>query len=334
MLAILIPLWHRASFMTAFFHFLPAAVWRVPRMLVVLALLWWAGSVRAQAVTEPDPVKSGEEDAVKLPPVSEIRPIHVPFLDDKLTKEQKLRRVNIVSTLGTVLYGFAFWDYGDPKYKFTDEGWFGENTRYGGADKTGHAYSSYVASEIFSALYESWGYSRPRASLYGAASGMSMFTLIEVGDGASRHGFSVGDLVMDATGVCLSYARRRMPALENLVDFRVEYFPSDAVLKEGQTDLATDYSGYKYLLALKLSGIPAFERNFLQYVEVHGGYYTRGYLNEDEDHDSDRERILYAGLALNLSRIFEQQGFRKTSTFLSYYQPPYTYLEAGEDLNK
>ena len=297
-------------------------------------MLLWTGSVCARAMTEPAPVKSGEENAVELPEVAGRRPIHLPFLDDKLTKEQKLRRANIATTLGTVLYGFAFWDYGDPRYKFVDEGWFGEHTRYGGADKAGHAYSAYVASELFSAVYESWGYTRSRAALYGGASSMSMFTLIEVGDGASKHGFSVGDLVMDAAGVGLSYARRRVPALEKLVDFRVEYFPSDAVLEEGQMDLATDYSGYKYLLALKLSGLPACQRNFLQYVEVHGGYYTRGYLNEDEERDLDRERVLYAGLALNLSRIFEKQGFRRTSTFLKYYQPPFTYLEAGENLNK
>ncbi len=45
----------------------------------------------------------------------------------------------------------------------------------------------------------------------------------------------------------------------------------------------TDYSGQRYLLALKLSGFERFSRTPLRLVELHAGYYARGFTKEEED---------------------------------------------------
>ena len=92
----------------------------------------------------------------------------------------------------------------------------------------------------------------------------------------------------------------------------------------------TDYEHQKYLLAFKLDGVPALRHGPLDYLELHLGYYARGYGGSDS---SLTERNAYVGVALNLSRLFDEQGWRRSSTLLRYYQPPHTSLQLRNDLN-
>jgi len=242
------------------------------------------------------------------------------------TKEQKLLALNAATTAIIAAYGLQFWDYGGQGWKWENEGWFGKNTQYGGADKVGHAYTAYLATLGYAYLYERWGYDRDRADLYGALSSMAAFTLIEVGDALSKNGFSPEDIVADAAGVVFGYLRRRSPTFKRLVDCRVEYWPSETVTKGGRNDLATDYSGYKYLLALKLEGIKPLRSTPLQYLELHFGYYTRGYVNGDEAFFDEATRHAYVGFGINIAHVLRRLGLRKGPGFFEYYQPPKTYI--------
>ena len=244
------------------------------------------------------------------------------------SKERKALLLN-VAVIGTVAtYGLVNWDYGTASFQTVNEGWFGKRTSFGGADKVGHAYSAHLAAVGFASLYEGWGYERERADRYGAYTALGGFTLIEIGDGLSKNGFSYEDLIVDSTGIAFCYLRRRYPEIGRYVDFRAEYFPSEAVTKGGRKDIATDYSGFKWLLALKLGGFERLEDTWMQYLEFHVGYYTRGFLNADRPYYDDKSRHLYAGIGFNLSRLFRKKGYGKTATFLNFYQVPYTYLEA------
>jgi hypothetical protein len=158
--------------------------------------------------------------------------------------------------------------------------------------------------------------------------------MIEVADATSRHGFSVEDLVLDTLGAFTGYLRREYPGFERRVDFRVEYFPSYGSLRGEDTDYASDYSGYKYLMAFKGDGFDSTSSTWLKYFELHCGYYTRGYQSQDGDHYGDPSRSLYAAVGLNLAHLFDQGGWHGTATFLRYYQPPYTYLPMDYDLDE
>jgi hypothetical protein len=264
----------------------------------------------------------------ELPPIPELEPEEEPW-----TKEQKLLALNAGTTAIIAAYGLQFWDYGGANFQTKDEGWFGQNTAYGGADKLGHAYAAYLATLGFSALYEHWGYERHDADLYGAISSMTAFTLIEVGDGFSKNGFSSEDIVVNTAGILFGYARRRIPALGRFVDFRVEYFPSDAVTDGTKDDLVTDYSGYKYLLAFKLEGFKRLENSPLSYLEFHVGYYTRGFLPQDEPFYDEKTRTVYFGIGINLSRVFRKLGLKTVGKFFEFYQVPYTYVPFESDLD-
>jgi hypothetical protein len=67
----------------------------------------------------------------------------------------------------------------------------------------------------------------------------------------------------------------------------------------------------------------------LKYLEFHGGYYTRGY----EDENEANTRSLYAGISLNFSRMFKQNDWKKTGKTLEYLQIPYTVLKVSHDLD-
>jgi hypothetical protein len=258
-------------------------------------------------------------------PLTMDAPSGAPPPNSGWSKETKLKALNIGVLGGMMAYGLLFWDYGKNGFEFTNERWFQHDTKYGGADKLGHAISTYFAVQAFGSTYERWGYDRHHANLYGTLSAWSVFFMIEVADATSRYGFSYEDLIMDSLGAFTGYLRREYPEFEKRVDFRVEYWPSYAVTSGDDTDIASDYSGYKYLVALKGSGFDATSATWLQYLELQAGYYTRGFQPGDGDHYGDPHRVLYGALAVNLTHIFYKHNWNKTATFLHYYQVPYTY---------
>ena len=79
--------------------------------------------------------------------------------ETKLTDEELRDRVlytNLIGGAVVTAWGVAFWDYFTISPVMGDEGWFKEDTKYGGADKLGHAYSTYLWSLGFASLYEYW----------------------------------------------------------------------------------------------------------------------------------------------------------------------------------
>lgn len=263
----------------------------------------------------------------ELPPASPAGEAPPEEEDKGWTKEQKLIAVNAATTAVILAYGFQFWDYGGANFQVIDEGWFGQNTSYGGADKLGHAYASYLGTLGFAALYENWGYERPKADLYGAISSMTAFTLVEVGDGFSKNGFSFEDLAADGAGVLFGYWRRQVPAVGRLLDFRSEYIPSETFRAGAHSDIVSDYSGFKYVLALKLDGIEKLSPTPLGWFELQLGYYTRGFATGDADFFADKTRHLYFAIGINVSRLLSKAGFRKLGSVFEFYQAPYTYVE-------
>jgi hypothetical protein len=242
------------------------------------------------------------------------------------TKEQKFVAVNVACGAAVVAYGLKFWGYGGSAFQFHNEGWFGPNAENGGSDKLGHAYTGYVGALGLAAIYEGFGYERSKADLLGAISSMGTMTGIELADGFSHYGFSWGDFLFDAVGVLGGYWRRRVPAVGRYVDYRVEYWPSITAQHGHHSDIATDYSGYKYLLALKLDGFEKLRPTPLSYFEFQLGYYTKGYGSGDGDYYPDKKRHLYVGIGLNLIRLFSKAGLRGLGQVFQYYQPPYTYV--------
>jgi len=108
---------------------------------------------------------------------------------------------------------------------FESEGWFGKDTKYGGIDKLGHAYTGYVISQYFTQRIAHSVDDPKNAAITGALLGMGFQTYIEFFDGfAGQHGFSYEDLIADGVGATFSFLRNTVPALADKLDYRMEYW--------------------------------------------------------------------------------------------------------------
>jgi hypothetical protein len=239
-------------------------------------------------------------------------------------KESKMLYTNLTAAALIGVWGLIEWDYGSEGWNKADEGWFEKDSKYGGADKVGHFWSTYAFSDALTGLYKSWGYSSNKANTYAALSAWTVQTFMEVGDATSKsQGFSYEDMVMNTLGALTSVLMENFPELDRKIDFRVEYVFNVAV-----NGIFDDYSNQYYSMVLKLDGFDAFKDNLLKYLEFHAGYYSRGYGDSDED-----SRSFYGGISLNFSRMLQQNGWEKTGKTLEYIQIPYTVLKASHDLD-
>ncbi len=247
------------------------------------------------------------------------------------TREEKSRYLNIGLAGVSLLYGLIAWDYGTSSFRFGSEGWFGADTDYGGADKVGHAWTSYFLCNVFNAVYRYWGYDREEAALRAALSGYGMVTVVEFGDGFSRdHGFSWEDQLMNTLGVGLAYLLLRLPAVDEVVDFRMEWIPSPALRHGDRDDFVTDYSGYKFLLAFKPAGLSKESPPALRLLEFQLGYFTRGYLSPDYKYFDEKTRELYVGVGINVTSLLELTLGTSAGRVFDFIQVPYTYISAGK----
>jgi hypothetical protein len=244
------------------------------------------------------------------------------------TALEKRRRVVQVNLLGIGLvsaWGIYKWDYFTQSPNAGSEGWFGNGTDEGGADKLGHLYASYAATHGLAYLYENWRFERDEAALYGALSSWAIMGFMEFGDSFSDFGFSMEDLLFNTVGSAFGYLLYQNTDLAGKIDLRWEYgiHPSGG-------GVFTDYENTKVLLALKLNGFKATRRGLLKHLELHLGYYTRGF----DDHESGQERNLYVGIGVNLTDLLRRHGHAKTATVLNYLQLPGTYLSLKHDFNR
>jgi len=231
-------------------------------------------------------------------------------------------------------FGVANWDWGSSSFSFQNEGWFGRDTKYLGMDKLGHAYTGYLLTEYFTQRIAHSTQDRAGAAVTGGILGMGVQTYVEVFDGFSGgHGFSYEDLTMDGLGVGFSILRSTIPGLADKVDFRMEYLPSG---DKGTFSPVTDYTGQKYLLALKLAGFDEFKETPLRFVELQVGYFARGFTEEEQERGENPRREPYVALGFNLQELLDQSAARDTTPgriagkALHYVELPYTYAATAQ----
>ena len=241
------------------------------------------------------------------------------------SKSEKMLYTNVTAAAAIGIWGLATWDYGSAGFTMGHEKWFGHDTKYGGADKCGHFWSTYTFADALTGLYTNWGYAPEKANIYAALSSWTVQFAMELGDATSvSQGFSWEDMTMNTLGALTSVLMQRYPELDRKIDFRVEY-----VFNVPVHGIFDDYSNQFYSVVLKLDGFNAIENTFLKYVELSAGYYTRGYGEPDEE----KTRSLFAGIGFNFSRLLNQQGWEKTGKILEYIQLPYTVPKVSYDFD-
>lgn len=245
-----------------------------------------------------------------------------------------------------VAYGAANWwkDGFSGSFRTVNEGWFGQDTYTGGADKMGHAYAPYVGTRLLARAFEWAGHDRDSSLYLSAATVFGTLLAVETLDGFSnRYKFSKEDLIMNAVGTGLGLLFEKNRRLDDLFDFRLHYWPSGDAKRLNQVGPIGDHSGQTYLLVAKATGIPQLKNHeVLRYFELAAGYGSRGYEPNEGVPYPDRHRNLYFGISLNISEILRNTAFRDsaeksrsqrvTETVLEYVQVPGTAVLADRRL--
>jgi hypothetical protein len=247
----------------------------------------------------------------------------------------------MLAGVGTTLaYGRAKWwsDGFSGGFKTVKEGGFGLGTDAGGADKLGHAMFAYAGTRLATRAFEWAGNDRDRALGLGLATAVGTLMAVEVIDGFSaRWRFSREDAVANLAGGALGWWLERNPAADALLDVRIQYSPSSGPGGRRDFDPFGDYSGQRYLVVLKATGVPALQQHpWARYVEVHVGYGTRNFEAESRLLVAPTRHLFY-GVSLNLTEVLRGTAFRGhaslsraqhlTETFLEYVQVPATTLQ-------
>ena len=181
-------------------------------------------------------------------------------------------------------------------FNVKDEGLFGANTEFGGADKASHFADYYVITKELSFIYGKLGFSDTAARLMAAGTAFTGGLVNEIADGFTKYGFAWGDLLMDglgtATAVVILTAR-----LDDLVGFRTSHFGS--------------YKHDVYAMDLKLAGL-ARRLNInigpLRYLYLSGTYGVKGYPTNDVD---KQERQIGIEIGLSLEEIMNSLNVRR-----------------------
>ena len=338
---------------------------RMVRTIVAAVLLIaWLQPIAVAGPAIPAPPPSDPEVTVRAPSAAAS-----PWLDlgpstvlERGSNPDKPRYRPLAAslTLAGIYAGFVTWTYfawyrtetrefrwADPtkdgNWKlWSDEGWFGSTRYAGGADKLGHAWATLALARAGTELLHQWGgYDRLTSAIVGTALSEALFLGVEIKDGFA-YTFSFGDFAFNTLGAALAFAQSMSPAVDDLVDFRVEYFPSAAYRESargGDLDVAEDYSGQTYLLAFHLGAIKPLREarwgGWTRFVDVTLGFESRGYRPKPPPGETyERSQASFIGLSLNAQGLFDyllrgrSEPLRKfTHGAFEVFNLPYTSVQ-------
>ncbi len=251
--------------------------------------------------------------------------------------------------IGTTSY---FWWYKGQEhspFRVENEGWFGPETYAGGTDKLGHLFSNYAMSRTAADLLQVAGMKKLPASLTANALTLIFFTGIEIKDGLHKgYGFSWGDMAANIAGNVLASVMINFPEVDEMFDYRLEYFPSAQYrsgLSAGNPNMGEDYTGMHYAVWYHLASLAAVKEaenpilKFLRYVDVGVGYHTENFKPEPTSADALQKQQLFLGLTFNLQTVTDDLFFNRgetksamrsvTQSLTEFFTVPFTALHLG-----
>ncbi len=289
----------------------------------------------------------GQGSAAPKPPettIVEQKPEHGWF-------DKKVSAASVAVVYGTFWTWayFAWFDGAHTRPFFFETSWAMENpfalrTYAGGADKWGHGWATYALTRGTTELLVAGGWRRWPASLVATGLAMAAFTTQETKDG-SIWGFEVGDLAMDYAGAAFSLLMENVPEVDRLLDFRLQWFPSQDFRKLAGAhpwsrgdgvDFTQDYTGMSFQLAGHLAPLAEYGDAlwWTQWVDVVAGFETRGYSPTPMPQTYYPYQAYYLGLGVNLQGIIDRARPGKLRTFGHGFTEvlalPYQTLRFGE----
>lgn len=209
---------------------------------------------------------------------------------------------------GWLAYGFdKWWEDEKRPFHYTREGGLERDSYVGGMDKWGHLWGCLMIHRGISGMLRWCGFDKGWATLCGAVFVQGMFLFAEIEDAYYDYGWSDSDMLFNLLGSALAVALDLVPWLDDLVDFRLWYWPTPYLAKRDY-NAAEDYSGQRYFLVFKGGGVPWVRETSLRFLEFYIGYEAPGYRRNREK----LERHVFAGFSLDVMAVLDELVFQPT----------------------
>jgi hypothetical protein len=243
---------------------------------------------------------------------------------------------------GVTIAGSAYNSFSDgpsQPFHFTNEGYIGQHTYAGGADKASHFVSYFIVAKLLSRVYGELGLSPSDSLLLG--SGVSIFSgfVTELGDGRGRYGFSYEDLLFDSLGAATHLGLAHY-GLDDMIGFSAGLVPAPHPECCPYGGFGKDYSREIYSADLRFAALgrrAGFDPGLARYLLFSTTYSSRGYPYAAPD---QRERLIGAFVGVNFVEILQAAGvprerwWGKIAYFLfDVLRIPYTQIGVQYDLN-
>mgnify|MGYP001367821442 CR=1 FL=1 len=217
---------------------------------------------------------------------------------------------------------------GGSGFHFKNEGWFGKSTYSLGMDKMHHAWKTYLITDVMESIIRRRTGEKAGAAKTGAILSLGLLTYGEILDGfTARTGFSNQDMTVHLAGAGLSLLRNTVPGLRDKLDFRMEFKPTFGA--EG-LHLVDQLEKRKYFLSAQLSGFKGTRDTPWRFVELHMGYYARGFSDRAKLAGEPQKRRIFVGLGFNVQALFSRHPKSRIERYakgaLDYVQIPYTLV--------
>jgi hypothetical protein len=299
-------------------------------LLALLIVTWLRGVAVAEPVASETPAH--DPNVATRSPWIDQSPALVFTSSDPISTRTDHRLASGLTVAG--LYaGFSAWAYiawyrNHPEkdmHDFGRDGWFGQHTYAGGADKLGHAWATMVLARGGTAALRAGGWDRRRSAVVSALLSEGLFLAVEMKD-YYYYEFSPGDFTFNTLGALAAVVLDLSPRLDELIDFRVEWWPSDQYVHNfidsdspcakrmpGQPscsrwNVAEDYSGERYLLALHLGAIQPIRKltKWSRFVDFSVGFASRNYKPPPTlDPNALKTQTLSFGVSLNAQGVVD-----------------------------
>jgi Predicted periplasmic lipoprotein (DUF2279) len=200
-----------------------------------------------------------------------------------------------------------------------------DNAEWLQVDKAGHVFSAYhIGNASINALKWS-GVSRKNQLIYGASSGFVFLSAVEIMDGYSKNwGFSVGDIVSNASGTALLISQELLWKEQRIVpkfSFHTTPYASARPNVLGSTvpeQLLKDYNGQTYWLS---ANVRSFFKNskIPKWINLAIGYGGEGMITGNDEFintiflpEATRKRKFYLSFDVDLTKIETKSHVLKT----------------------
>ena len=205
-----------------------------------------------------------------------------------------------------------------------------DNAEWLQVDKAGHVFSAYHIGNASSNGLKWSGVSRKNQLIYGATSGFVFLSAVEIMDGYSKNwGFSIGDLVANATGTTLLIAQELLWKEQRIVpkfSFHTTPYASARPNVLGSSvaeQLLKDYNGQTYWLSANIHSFSKTSK-IPKWLNLAVGYGGEGMITGNDQFvnsiflpEATRKRQFYVSLDVDLTKI--ETKSRVLKTFFSLF---------------